>query len=104
MADITVKKGDFGFYLNFTVLNDDNTVFVLTGYTITIKVWPEAPIEVPLFTGVCVPVIAANGTCRYQLAAGDLSQSGAYKLELELTKLGVEISTRSYNLTIVGSP
>jgi hypothetical protein len=104
MADLTVKESDFGFYLNFTVLNDDGTPFVLTGYTITIKVWPESSRPAPLFTGDCPIVVAGDGTCRYLLIAADLSASGAYKLELELTKVGVELSTRSYDLNIIGSP
>ncbi len=41
MADLSVAQGDFGFYINFTVLNYDDTPFVLTGYTITLKVWPD---------------------------------------------------------------
>ncbi|MCK5016452.1 MAG: hypothetical protein KAS32_05195 [Candidatus Peribacteraceae bacterium] len=103
MADLSVSQGDFGFYINFTVLNDDDTPFNLTGYTITIKVWTEAQRPIALFTGVCAPVVAASGTCRYLVVAGDLDTSGAFKLELEMTAAGEEISTRSYDLNITGS-
>ena len=103
MADLSVAQGDFGFYINFTVLNSDDTPFVLTGYTITIKVWLESSRPATLFTGNCPIVVAASGTCHYLVVAGDLDTSGAFKLELELTKAGEEISTRSYDLNITGS-
>ena len=104
MADLTVKQGDFGFYFNFTVKNADDSVFVLTGYTIDIKVWEKTQWPAPLFTGNCPYVVAVDGTCRYLVIASDLSASGSYKLELELTKVGEQLSTRSYDLNIVGSP
>ena len=104
MADISVPQGDFGFYINFTVLNDDDTPFNLVGYVITIKVWLESHWPALLFSGVCAPVVPASGTCRYLVVAGDLDTSGTFKLELEMTAAGEEISTRSYDLNITGSP
>ena len=104
MSDLTVSKGDLGFYLNFTVNESDGTPFVLTGYTITLKVWKEVSRPVILFTGTCDAVVEASGTCRYLVVDGDLSTVGDYKMELELTKVGVEVSTITYNLNIVESP
>lgn len=103
MVNLTVSKGNYGFYINFTIQNDDGSVFVLTGYTVTIKVWKDIQFPALLFSGTCLPVDPLAGTCRYQVANGDLSESGLFKLELELTKTGVELSTRSYDLSIRGS-
>jgi len=96
MADLIVSKGDFGFYLNFTVLDSDNSAFDLTDYTITLKVWDTAL----LFSGACDIVVAGAGTCKYLITVSDLSKAGNYALELELTKAGVELSTKKYNLEI----
>ena len=104
MADLEVAQHDFGFKFSFTVHKDDDTVFVLTGYTITIKVWKEAQIPVPLFTGNCPILVAADGTCEYTVIDGDLKTSGAFKLELEMTKAGEKVSTVPYDLTILRGP
>lgn len=103
MADLTVAQNDYGFYINFTVLNDDGTAFNLTGYAVTIKVWKEVPRPAALFTGNCPLVVAASGTCRYLIVNGDFPASGAYKLELEMTQAGIVLSTRPYNLTVTES-
>ena len=103
MADLTVAKGDFGFYLNFTVQNSDGTAFNLTGYVVTINVWQDVPRPAALFTGNCPHVVAASGTCRYLVVTGDFPTKGAYRLELELTQAGVNISTRPYDLNVTES-
>lgn len=103
MADLTLAKDDFGFYINFTVQNYDGSIFNLTTYTITLNVfWVERFVRT-LFTGVCAPVVAASGTCRYLVVDGDLSRAGAYKAELDMTKVGVRISTMPYDVTILES-
>ena len=44
MAGLTVPKGDFGYYINFTVTDDDDAAYNLSGYTVTLKIWdPNNP-------------------------------------------------------------
>lgn len=99
MADLTIPKRDYGYYLNFTVQDSDGAAYNLTGYTITLKVWRES---VPglLMSGDCAIVVAASGTCRYLVVAGAFSKAGTYQAELELTKSGVVESTGNFEIEV----
>lgn len=101
MADLTVSKGDYGFYLNFTILDSDGSAFDLTDYTITLKVWDATPSLI--VSGACDIVVAGSGTCKYLIQDGDFDTVGHYGMELELTKTGVKLSTRKYDLEIKSS-
>jgi len=103
MADLTIPKGDKGFYINFTVKNADGTAFDLTGYTITLKVWASSVPGTLVVSGACSIVVAAAGTCRYLVTATDFTTINNYFLELELTQAGVIESTRKYTLEVTES-
>ena len=103
MADVEVKQNDFGYYLNFTVQNDDGSVFSIVGYVVTMNVWKKARFPEMLMTGVCAPVVPASGTCRYLVIITDFPTDGEYAMELEMTKAGENISTRTYELTVTES-
>ena len=98
-ADLTIPKGDFGYYLNFTVQDSANVAYNLTGYTITLKVWRK---DIPglLISGDCAIVVAADGTCRYLVVIGAFNQAGTYQAELELTKSGVVESTDNFEIEV----
>lgn len=99
--DITIPKSDFGFSLNFTVQEDDETAFNLTGYTITMKVWSQGLSSDPIVTGACVADVEASGTCHYPVVQYDFDDVGDYLVEIELTKVGVAAeSTRNYTLHV----
>lgn len=104
MADITVPKGDKGFYLNFTIRDNTGAAYNLNGYTIKLKVWKLGISDTLIVDGTCNIVSEAGGTCRYLVTASDFLVVGLYKCELELTKTGVIESTRSYILEITESP
>ena len=99
MADLTIPKGDYGYYLSFIVKDSAGAAYDLTGYTITLKVWRQ---NVPglLMSGDCTIILAANGICHYMIVAGAFSQAGTYQAELELTKSGVVESTRNFVLEV----
>lgn len=103
MADLTIPKGDKGYYLNFTVKDNSGTAYDLTDYTITLKVWSINAPDTLLVSGACSIVVAASGTCRYNVADGDFDTEGTYMLELELTKSGVIESTKAYTVDVVES-
>lgn len=105
MSDaITVKKGDYGYNLNFTVKDSDGAAFNLTSYTITFKVWTQGKPGTLLVNAACTIDVAASGTCHYTIVDGDFPIAAVYKWELELTKTGVKDSTESANLTVNDSP
>lgn len=105
MADISVPKGDKGFYLVFTVKDSDGKAYNLNGYAIKLKVWKLGGSDTPIVDGTCNIISEAAGTCRYLITGSDFLVVGLYKCELELTKSGTVIeSTRSYTLEITESP
>ena len=95
----TIPKGDYGYYLNFTVQDSAGNAYNLTGYTITLKVWRQG---VPglVMSGNCDIVAAANGTCKYLVVSGAFNRAGTYQAELELTKSGVVESTKNFELEV----
>lgn len=99
-ADLTVRKNDFGYYLNFTVQDSTETAYNLTGYTIKLKVWRPNQPSALLTNGSCDIVVAASGTCKYLVTASDFTAPGLFDMELELTKSGVVESTRTYTVLV----
>ena len=103
MADLTIPKGDYGYYLNFTVQDSDGDAYDLTGYTIKFKVWKPNFSGTLLVDGTCDIVVAASGTCKYLVVSGNFAVVDIYKFELELTKSGVVESTISKDLKVTES-
>ncbi len=100
MYDLEIAKGDKGYDINFTVKTAAGAVYVLTGYTVNLKVWPPASPGDPIVDGACVIDEALNGTCHYVIASGDFDKIGIYSGELELTKAGVVESTATFTVIV----
>lgn len=103
MADLTIPKGDFGYDLNFTITDSDGTAYNLTGYTATLKVWAKGDPSTLTVDAPTTLVVAASGTCKYEIVDGDFGSKGFYNFELELTKAGAEESTQVYELEVTES-
>jgi hypothetical protein len=103
MADLTIPKGDYGYYINFTVQDSDGNAYDLTDYTIKWKVWAKGSPNNLLLNGSCSIVTAGSGTCRYAITSTDFNTKGLYNFELELTQSGIEESTRTYELEVTES-
>ena len=88
-----LPKGDYGYYLDFTVKDSGGTAYNLTGYTIKLKVWAPGAPGTLLTDGACTIVVAASGTCRYAVTSADFTATGKYMAELELTKAQTVEST-----------
>lgn len=95
---MNVPKGDYGYYLNFIVQKSDGTAYDLTGYTITLKVWRAGSPDILIMSGACDIVTAASGICKYLVASGDFDDLGRYEAELELTKVDVKESTKTFEI------
>lgn len=102
-ADLTIPKGDCGYYINFTVKDSAGTAYNITGYTVKFKVWKVSSPGTLKVNGTCAAVVPASGTCRYLIVATDFTQVGQYVWELELTSVGVVESTTTYTLEVVDS-
>lgn len=104
MDNITVKQGDYGYALNFTVNDADGAAFSLTGYTVILKVWSPVTPQVPILEADCDNLVEASGTCEYMVADGDFDTPGTYQYELELTSDTSVESTDTGTLTVKSSP
>ena len=103
MGDLTIQKGDNGFYLYFYVQSSSNAPYDLTDYTIKFKVWkPNFP-SILLLNGTCAIVNATAGICRYLVTSADFTTIGNYLFELELTKTDVVESTAAKSLSVMES-
>ena len=100
MADITISKNDKGFYLSFTIHDSDGNVYVLTDYTITLKIWVAGSSGTPTIEGACTIVNATAGTCRYLITASDFTSVKHYRAELELTQSGIIESTEEFTIEV----
>jgi len=102
--NLTVPQNDKGYNLYFYVKNDDESVFVLTGYEVKLKAWQAGRIGRIKVDGACTISDAPNGECYYTILEGDFDKVGVYSIELQMTKSGVIESTRSYQLQVTESP
>ena len=85
-----IPVGDYGYNLEFAVYEDDQeTVYPLTGYTVTLATWVEGVPGTLLVEGTCVITDAAAGTCTYLVASGDFDDIGRYYGNLVCTKSGI---------------
>ena len=93
--EYSIPVGDYGYNLAFTVYeSDQETVYVLTGYTITLKTWAPGVPGTILVEGTCTITDASAGTCTYLIADEDFDTIGRFYGELELTKSGVVESSQ----------
>jgi hypothetical protein len=85
-----IPAGDYGYNLEFTVYEvDQETAFVLTGYTVTLKTWVPGVPGTLLVDGGCTITVAASGTCTYLIQSGDFDTIGRFDGVLQCTKSGV---------------
>jgi hypothetical protein len=100
MSDLTLPQNDKGYNLNFTITEDDGTVVDLTAYTVTLKVWRAGYPLTLIINKACTVDVAASGTCHYTIEADVLADMDELKFDLVLTKTGVIMSSKKYDLTV----
>ena len=99
MADLTIKRGDYGFYLNFTITDSDDVAYVLTDYTLKLKVWKKNTPGL-IVNGACDIVVAGSGTCKYAVVSGDFRERGVFDAEIELTKAAERSATETFEIEV----
>ena len=83
----TITKGDYGYDLNFTVVDSDGTAVNLTSSTITFKM--ALPDSTTAFLSEEATIVGAEaGTCKYTVADGDMDTAGTYNAELQIAWSG----------------
>jgi len=100
VSPITVKQGDFGASatLAFTVIDPNNLITSLSGYTVYLLVWSD-PAN-PIIKGLCA--LDSAMSCHYVPGASDYNLPGLYSWELELE--GSRLSTETGIFIIKPSP
>jgi hypothetical protein len=104
MSDLTIKRGDFGFYLTGTINNADDTPFDLTGYSLTLNCWEMGKWGRPHVTGTAAAVSATQGTWRYLVDDEDFTIPGEYLLNIRATKTGAQETTLAYTVDVKEAP
>ena len=83
---ITVYEGTKGYNIPLQALDEDGTVFNLTGYT-TVWVVEDPQGTTPKFTRTCTTLDLSNGKVNAPIVAGDWSVGGiTYHTQLVATK------------------
>jgi len=104
MADLTIQRSDYGFYIDGTITNDDESVFDLTGYTLTFKAWEIGNWEHPIVDGSAELVVATQGTWKYLVAQNDFIAAKDYYIAVRATKAGAQETTKNYTVEVKQSP
>ena len=104
MSDLTIKRGDFGFYLQGTMQDSDGAVFNLTNYTVTLKVWELGQWRYPIVSGTCEVTSSTEGRFRYTVGTNDFLVTGTYEAAARATKTGAQETTNTYTLEVKESP
>jgi len=104
MADLTIQRGDFGFYVDGTITNDDGSVFDLSGYTLSFKAWEMGNPKHPIVSSSAEPVVATQGTWRYAVQQNDFITEGEFLCVVRATKSGVQETTQQYSLEVKEAP
>lgn len=89
MNILTLPKGDYGYRLVFEcVYPDGTTPYALTGYTPHWKLWEPGKPGTVLIDKTLTILVAADGTCYYDVTSSDFTTITEYEAEVELQKTG----------------
>jgi hypothetical protein len=81
---LTVSPSDADYSIPFTVKKKDGSAYNLTGHDVYFHISDKKYVN--KLRGVCVLVVAGDGTCKYTLVAGDVNhEPGDYLGELKVT-------------------
>lgn len=104
MADLTIQRSDYGFYVSGVLTNADGSVFNLTGYGLTFKAWEQGNWEHPLVDATAEVVTATQGTWRYLVIQNDFITDKEYYVTVRATKSGAQETAENYSLEVKESP
>ena len=100
MVNLAVYSDDYGYVINFTVLNVSGAPVNLAEYTPYFKAWHNLGGGLAINT-VCTVVNADLGTCNYQVEAADFQTAGKMMGKIEIRKSGVRESINPFTITVV---
>lgn len=86
--DLTIKKYNRGYNIQFNVTDSDGVVKNISGYVVTLKIWDKY--SGTIISSSCTITSSVGGQCIYSIASGILPNPKRYWGELEMTK-GTEL-------------
>ena len=92
MTHINVYQNDTGYDIDFTLKDANEAVVDLTGATLIFRTQKQGA-TAQKFAGNMTLVVAASGTCKYTVAAGNFDEAGDYYAEIQATFSGGKIVT-----------
>jgi hypothetical protein len=104
MSDLTVYRGDYGFYISGTMNNADGTPFDLTNYTVSIQIWESEHWRNPIVQGTCIVTSSTEGQWQYPIATGNFLSTGTFSVALRATKTNAQETTLTYTLDVKEAP
>lgn len=104
MADLTIQRGDYGFYIDGTITDADGSDFDLSDYTLSFKAWELGNWEHPIVEGSATTVVATQGTWKYLLAQNDFITPGEFLCAVRATKTNAQETTQQYTVEVKEAP
>lgn len=92
MIHINVFQNDVLYDIDFTLKDANEVVVDLTGASLIFRAQKQGA-TVQKFAGSMSLVVAASGTCKYTVAAGNFDEAGDYYAEIQVTFGGGKIIT-----------
>jgi hypothetical protein len=104
MSDLIIPQHDKGYDIEFTIKDNKGEVVDLTTYTVTAKVWRPGYPGTLIVDKACTKDDAEAGECSYSIEADVFADSNDLKLKIALTKEGVILKSKTYDLVIEEAP
>ena len=95
-----LRKGDYGYDINFTARKEDGTIYDLSTVTSIKFVVRRANDATNILNGTCVVVNAVAGTCKYTVASGNFDEIGNFIGGLRLITATSQLSSKEINITV----
>jgi len=96
MALGPIVQGSLRPIWSFTLVQDDNTPFVLTGATFTGALYTRPNARVITMAGTFAITSAAAGTFTYSPIAGDVAEPGEWEIEIAVTIAAAPVYVRDH--------
>ena len=100
MQQLTVKQGDFGYDVTFTLQDSDEAAFNLSGYTCKLNISSTGFATNDILEGAMELVVAANGTVKYAVVTTNFDVVGEYVAQVECTKAGINLTWGPFRLSV----
>lgn len=92
MTLINVYQNDKLYDINFTLKDANEVIVDLTGATLIFRAQKQGA-TAQKFAGTMSLVVAASGTCKYNVAVNDFDEVGDYYAEVQVTFAGGKVIT-----------